>query len=195
MEEKAESNINAVPTPRKEKLSLDEQIDTVENLSIETQQELKQIASEVNSSTPTVSRQLNNVIAELLKSGIVKQDGEEEHIICYGNKKEIAELLKEESIEFKQSDKVSILKNICMDKIPQKTKERFGERVYVNIGISEKYSARKIHFYLHRKLDAETYYDFENGNMVFKENRLINTELPTDDITDQLIKRGYYIKK
>ena len=187
--EKAESNTNAIPTPKKEKVSIDEEIDIVERLSENAQYILKDIPSNVNSATPTYTVRLDSIIQELINSGIII-DTQEEHLIDFGKKPEIIELLETENIPYKKSDKVSVLKQICTDNIPDKARERFGE--IISVCIPTMYSPQQIHFYLHRKLDYESFYD---ENMVLQETRLLETELPIDNITDQLIKRGYYNKK
>lgn len=192
-----ETDINAIPNPmpKKERLPLDKQIDVIESLSVNTQQILKRIASDYKSAQPTVQVELNRGITELIEAEVLIQTGEEEHIICFGNKKEICELLKSEQIEYKQSDKVDVLRKICTEKILEKTIEKFGERIYVNVELSPRYSPQKIHFYLHRKFDSESYYDVIRGNFTTYEVSLLEKDLPDDDVTDQLIKRGYYKRK
>lgn len=187
--EKAENNTNAIPTPKKEKVSIDEEIDIVERLSENAQYILKDIASNVNSATPTYAIRFDSIIQELINSGIII-DTQEEHLIDFGKKSEIIELLETENIPYKKGDKVSVLKQICTDNIPEKAREKFGE--IISVSIPTIYSPQQIHFYLHRKLDCESFYD---ENMVLQEVRLLETELPIDNITDQLIKRGYYNKK
>lgn len=189
LNEKAESNTNAIPTPKRERVSLDEEIDIVEGLSENAQYTLKDIASSINSANPTYTIWLDSTVEELINSGIIV-DTQEEHLINFGKKPEIIELLEKENIPYKKSDKVSVLKQICTDNIPEKAKEKFGE--IISISIPTIYSPQQIHYYLHRKFDCESFYD---ENMVLQEVRLLETELPIDSITDQLIKRGYYIKK
>jgi hypothetical protein len=65
----------------------------------------------------------------------------------------------------------------------------------MEVTMPAQYTPRHIHFYLHRKYDSESYYDIENNVMVFKDEKLLATTLPDDNITDQLIKRGYYTRK
>ena len=189
LNEKAESNTNAIPTPKRERVSLDEEIDIVEGLSENAQYTLKDIASSINSANSTYTIWLDSTVEELINSGIIV-DTQEEHLINFGKKPEIIELLEKENIPYKKSDKVSVLKQICTDNIPEKAKEKFGE--IISISIPTIYSPQQIHYYLHRKFDCESFYD---ENMVLQEVRLLETELPIDSITDQLIKRGYYIKK
>lgn len=197
MDGNTETDVNAIPTPipKKERLPLDRQFDVIESLSINAQYILKELASDYKSAQPITQIELSKNVMELIESGVLMQTGEAEHIICFGNKKEIIELLKSEKIEHKQSDKVDILRAICIEKIPEKTIERFGKRIYVNVEISTKYSPQRIHFYLHRKLDNESYYEEKDGKLVVFEVSLLETKLPKDDVTEQLIKRGYYTRK
>ena len=189
MVENTESNINAILIPKQKKVSIDEEIDIVESLSVNAQYVLKDIASSINTKNPTYTIRLDTVVEELINSEIIA-DTQEKHLIDFGKKPEIIELLETEHIPYKKSDKVSVLKQICTDNIPEKAKEKFGE--IISVTIPTIYSPQRIHFYLHRKFDYESFYD---ENMVRNEVKLLDTELPIDNITDQLIKRGYYIKK
>lgn len=87
MEEKAESNINAVPTPKQEKVSIDEEIEIVESLSENAQYILKDIASSINTKNPTYTIRLDTVVEELINSGIIA-DTQEKHLIDFGKKPE-----------------------------------------------------------------------------------------------------------
>lgn len=63
----------------------------------------------------------------------------------------------------------------------------------IKLRISENYPRRKIHYYLHRKFDNESYYNPDADD--FTDIPLLKTELPDDDVTAELIKRGYYKRK
>ena len=65
LNEKAESNTNAIPTPKRERVSLDEEIDIVEGLSENAQYTLKDIASSINSANPTYTIWLDSTVEEL----------------------------------------------------------------------------------------------------------------------------------
>lgn len=190
MNEDVKADKNAIPTPKAERKTLDEQIDAVESLSEEAQQRLLGIAASVNSNNPTYQTGIDEVITELMEAGVIVDAAPEEHKIRFGSKAEIVDLLQSENIEFRKQDKVGILREICIEQIPQKAKEVFGE--IISVSIPTEYSPQQIHFYLHRKYDYEYFYD---ENMVEQKVKLTDRELPIDAITDQLIKRGYYTKK
>ena len=65
--------------------------------------------------------------------------------------------------------------------------EQFGETITVSI--KQKFSARKIYFFLHRKFD---YYNCFDENMNFYQIPVLETDLADDDVTNELVKRGYY---
>lgn len=43
---------------------------------------------------------------------------------------------------------------------------------------------------IHRKYDEETLFDVESGDLIGR--RLLDSDLPDDNATAELIKRGYY---
>lgn len=173
MNEKAETNSNAIPTPRKEKATLDEEIDIVETLSEQAQEVLERIAAGITSESPIVFEKNCAEIEELIKAGIIADTGEKK--LIFGKRERIIELLESENIPYKKSDSVKILKQICEDNIKEKVMEKFGYQLGVTM--PTQYTPRHIHYYLSRK-----------------ESRYYYGDLPDDKITDQLIKRGYYKK-
>lgn len=178
LNETAETNSNAIPTPKGEKATLDEEIDIVESLSEQAQSILRVIAEGYTSENPIVFEKYCAEIEELLNVGIIADTGEKEPI--FGKKAEIIELLEKENIPYQKSDSVKTLKQICEDNIKDKTMERFGYRIGVTI--PTRFTSRHIHYYLSRKSSLSY-----GGNWYYQ-------ELPDDKITDQLIKRGYYSK-
>ena len=188
---KANKNANSIPVPQNQRLTLDETIDLVETLSIDAQHELCNIAKSVNSSNPLYRASSNNkYIIELLGSGILIDYDPEKHLINFGTKNEILELLNSEGVLYLKNDKKSILQELCMEHLPEKAREKFGE--IINVTIPKKFSKQKIHYYLHRKYDYKLSCD---ANMNFTKIPLLETDLPDDDVTGQLIKRGYYVRK
>ncbi|MCM1246465.1 MAG: SWIM zinc finger domain-containing protein [Roseburia sp.] len=184
-------NVNSIPTPKSERLKLDEIIDLVEALSADAQHALRDIAGNVTSAKPyTPITSSNDGIAELFNSGIIVDFDPDNHKINFGTKKEIAALLDTENITYRKNDKKSVLENLCIEHMPEKAREKFGE--IIDVSIPTKFSSQKIHYYLHRKLDYKIHYD-ENWN--FSKTPFLETDLPDDDITNQLIKRGYYNRK
>ncbi len=187
----ANKNMNSIPVPQNERLTLDETIDLVEILSVDAQHELCNIAKSINSSNPLYRASSNNIyIKELLDSGMLIDYDPEKHEINFGTKNEILELLSGEDILYRKNDKKSVLQELCLEYLPEKTKEKFGE--IINVTIPNKFSIQKIHYYLHRKYDYKLSCD---ENMNFTRIPLLETYLPDDDITGQLIKHGHYVRK
>lgn len=155
---------------------------------MEAQKELLRITSNVSSTNPLYLVDKSEFITELLNSEIIYDPEPENHLINFGTKKDISELLDNENIEYNNKTTKKDLIDICLDCIPQKALERFGEVFYV--GVSGIFSAYKIHIYLHRKYDSDIFLNEEDMNLY--EASLLDTVLPDDDITNQLIKRGYY---
>lgn len=187
MNEKVKNDKNAIATPKNERICLDYVIDIVENLSAAAQRELLTIASNIRSTNPTYLTEQNTYISELIKCGIIVESEPHKYKIKFGNKADILELLESENIQYDKKAKKSVLEELCIKYIPEKAIKKFGAMIYVSI--PTKYSSQKIHYYLHRKYDSEICYD---ENMNFKEIPLLETKLPDDDVTNQLIKRGYY---
>lgn len=187
-----ENNASAILTPENERVSLDETIDIVEELSANAQHALLAIASKIRSTTPTYLVSLNKEITELLNAGIIFDANPDKYKIDFGKKNEIIELLSSENIDFDKKSKKNELEELCVKYIPEKAKERFGYLKYITI--PTKFSSSKIHYYLHRKYDSEICFD-TNMNYESSGVRLLDTDLPDDDVTNQLIKRGYYSRK
>lgn len=59
----------------------------------------------------------------------------------------------------------------------------------IHVAMAPAFSVQKIHYYLHRKYESESYLD---ENMSIVEIPLLDTILPDDAVTKQLIKHGYY---
>ena len=177
IESNAESNINAIPTPKKEKASLDEEIDIVESLSEQAQNFLERIAGSITADSPITFEKPCNEMEELLRVGIIVDTEEKEMI--FGKKAEIIALLESENIPHNKNDSVKVLRKICEDNIKDKTMEKFG--YYVGITIPTQYTPRHIHYYLSRKFEMK-----RPGSQYYY------GDLPDDKITEQLIKRGYY---
>ncbi len=187
---KTDNNQNAIVTPKNERVSLNDTIDIIENLSTDAQLTLLRIAYNIRSTTPVYEVDFNNIILELLACGIIIDTDPNNHKISFKTKKDIIELLDSENISYNKNSKKCELEDICIQHIPQKAAEVFGTTACVSV--PTQFSSKNIHYYLHRKYDSETCYD-ENSNC-FHEVKLLDTILPDDAITDQLRLRGYYLQ-
>lgn len=184
-------DVTAIPTvlpPKKDRVKFDETVNIIESLSENAQIELRNIAGKVRSTTPLYPIASNNEnIAELLKSGIISEPDPQNRKPNFGKKTEITALLDAEKIPHNKGHKKAELEKVCLEHIPEQTKDRFGEIMLITI--PPIFSSQKIHYYLHRKFDFQANYDeYMNISMV----PLLETVLPDDDVTEQLIKRGYY---
>lgn len=172
-------------------LELDEVIDLIEKLSMEAQHTLRDIVGNITSAKPTHPIASNSDgLSELFDLGIIVDSDPDNHQVNFGTKNELAALLDADNISYRKNAKKFVFEELCMEHIPEKTKNKFGEIIYVSI--PTKFRSQQIHYYLHRKLDFEVHCD-ENWN--FTKTPCLETDLPDDAITDQLIKRGYYTRK
>ena len=169
MNEEAATDQNAIPEVNARKISLSETLDIVETLSQEAQHVLWNIASSTTSNNPFEHIDADEIAEELIKSGII--------------------FLKKNNIEHNKSDKKNVLEELCMTVAPDAAAEYFRVRHWYNVRIPAIYSRQQIHFYLHRKYDSEYVFD-EDGN--YLKVPLLETDLPDDKVTDELIKRGFY---
>lgn len=191
MDIEVKQNKYSIPTPQKERAKLDEVIDLIETLSENTQRELQRIASCIRSTNPFYETRLDDEkITELLNSEIITEPDPKMRTINWGTKYDITDLLDREHIPYKTSMKKADLIDLCGQHIPEKAKQEFGEISHITI--PTKFSPVKIQCYLHRKFDNQSYYDENTGNYTFGEVPLLETELPNDDVTKQLIKHGHY---
>lgn len=189
----AEHNPDAIVVPKSERVSLDKTIDIVEQSSEKAQRKLLLIASGVRSTSPAYKIALSKEIEELIDSGIIIEASSGKREIKFGRKNEIVQFLEKECIAYDKNLKKADLERVCMECAPEKAKEQFGE--IISITIPSKFSPQSIHYYLHRKYDNASSYDETEKVVKYSQTPLLDTDLPNDDITEQLIKRGYYSRK
>ncbi len=189
----AQHNPDAVLIPKNERASLDDTMDIVEQLSENAQRKLLRIASNIRSTTPIYKNALSAEIEELINSGIVSESTSQKREIKFGSKRQISQFLEKEHIDHDKNTEKAELEKLCMKYAPEKAKEEFGE--IIGVTIHKKYSPQNIHYYLHRKYDKESFYDENEKVLKFTQTPLLETDLPEDNITEQLIKRGYYTRK
>lgn len=177
------NNPNSILTPIHERIRLSDTIDIVERLSETAQRKLCEISSGLNTTNPVCPVDFDKDITELLESGIIVDSDPQKHYIHFGRKAEIRDFLESENFTYDEKCKKSELEELCLKYLQKKAEAKFGFTMYVSI--PTKYSAQNIHNYLHRKYD----YDYDND---LKEVALLDTELPDDAITRELIERGIY---
>ncbi len=190
MNEEVSTDQRAIPELNIHKVSLSETLDIVETLSTEAQHELLSIAYSTTSNNPFKQIDADKIADELLKSGIISDDGTGiNETVAFGTKLEIIDFLVKQNIEHKKSDRKKILEKLCITGAPDAAAKHFGIRRWYNVRISAIYSRQKIHYYLHRKYDSETIVD---DDLTARNIPLLETNLPDDNVTDELIKRGFY---
>ncbi len=194
IDEKTVADRTAILKPLEEKVSLSETLDIVEKLSEEAQCELLKIASRTTSKYPFVQINADNIADELIKSGIVADDGTGlNETINFGTKPEIIDFLTKHNIPHKKSDKKDILKQLCTTTAdPNDAAKHFGVHRLYNVRIPVIYSRQQIHYYLHRKYDFERIWNGDSYDLNGVSVPLLETDLPDDKVTNELIKRGYY---
>lgn len=191
LDEAVSTNQNAIPEVNIRKISLSETLDIVETLSTEAQHELLNIAYSTTSKNPYEQIDVDKTAKELLESGIISDDGTGiNETVKFGTKPKIIDFLINQNIEHKKSDKKNVLEKLCMTAAPDAAAKHFGVCCWYNVRIPEIYSRQQIHYYLHRKYDSECIFD--ENDCAFLEVPLLETNLPDDKVTDELIKRGFY---
>lgn len=185
------TNASTIPVPTNEKLSLDKTIDAVESLPDELQIRLLKMAAVADGNTGKKEFNLvfDNDANQLLSSGLLVKVPGSGLSLNFGTKKDLEADLQKLGLPYSKKQKVSELKEYCV-------KHYFNElvgvyRIMYRVSFAPNITVRNIHFYLHRKFDSETVFD---GND-FTVTPLLETRLPYDKITEQLIKRGYYTQK
>lgn len=188
LNEIAESNVNMIPQPKEMRINLSDTIDVVETLSEDAQRTLLEIAYNTTESKPIVTVNFDTIIEELLQSGLLRKYGSGiDEKVNFGKKSDIISFLTSQGVIFTKSAKKIDLEKICLSKIPETTKEFFGVICTLKVLIPSCYSRRSIHYYLHRKYDFSDYVDDKLNPIP-----MLQTWLPNDKVTDELIKRGYY---
>lgn len=187
LNEDFQTDIAAVPTVSNEKTSLSETIDKIETLSTEAQTKLLRIVIETTAENPDIVADKDAICIELLNSGLVcESENQGVPVLKYGSKKDILEHLNELNLYYDPKWKKAELETYCTENYLNEMRKYYVERI--SIYVPSYYSRRKMHYYLHRKLDIDLFFDGKNVIRI----PLLNTELPNDDVTEELIKRGYY---
>lgn len=115
-------NLNSVLTPVKERISLSDTLDIVENLSEDSQRKLLNISCNLDSTNPVFCVDSNNDISELLQSGIIVESEPHNHIIKFGKKADIINFLEEENIPYDKKYKKSSWKIFVKKMLVKKLK-------------------------------------------------------------------------
>lgn len=182
-----ESDVRQIITPTSEKMSLEKVVDILESLPEAAQKQLLKMAVAHGQGKKHVEAPLTPTIEQLLQSELIIYASEEKKSILDGPVYALRDTLNQLDIEYDKKLKAADLKKYCMERLIS-TLPPVVELMFSGIA-----PIRNIHYYLHRKYD--TYSVSDPGHWALKSVPLLETKLPDDAVTDQLIKRGYYHPK
>lgn len=171
-------------------ITFSDYIDLVENLSEESQ---KLLLSDLYIHLYKKSSYCchpSSSMSELFSSGIVVDCGIRSELLDFFTRNELNELISKLDIPFKKNMSQSTLVAWCKDNLSNRYDELFCG--YSSTKINDDYAKHnsKLYKYLHRKYDYESFWDGESSSPT--DIRLLDTELPDDIVTEQLIRKGFY---
>lgn len=185
-----QSDSASIPAVKSEILPLNETIDKIEVLSEAAQKKLLKILANTSVDNPHISIGKDDVCMELLNSGIIDiSDNNEPLAFEFGTRKNLIENLNKLGLSYDSKLKKSELEAYCTANYPNEMASCYAE--LISVFVLPQYNKRKMHYYLHRKYESELRFDPVSG---YSRILLLETDLPDDDVTEQLIQRGYYQK-
>ncbi len=182
------SDSGKILTPKAERASLSDTVDLIEGLSKDAQLLLEQIAMETSQETYYYAP-IGPELDELWKSGLVLENVDGKRYFEFELMRDLLVLLDDNGIPRPKIRKFADLQEFCSAQYPDLLAEHYRELRPVSV--ASKYSRRNIHYYLHRKYGTVEWFD-GNG---FGDTPLLETDLPEDGVTAELIRRGYYRRK
>lgn len=198
-----QTNSSAIPTVRKEKHLLSDTIDLVEELPESAQRLLLEIVQTFagNKSITIYWLPKNPDYDALLRSGLLVDATSvpPTRNFAFPNHPDLKKKLTELGLEFKKASRKDELRQFCIDNYADEIGKYYTE--LFPVAFSTAHAIRNVHFYLHRKYDyvsqsPEYIFGFqhEDDGSDIVAHRLLESELPDDAVTNELIKRGYYIR-
>ena len=182
-----ESDARQIVTPTREKMSLDEVVDVMEGLPETVQKQLLQMAVDHGQGKKQFEAPLTPTIEQLLQSGLIIYASEEKKSILDVPVYVLRQTLNQLEIAYDKKLKAADLKKYCKECLISILPP------VVTLMFSGRAPIRSIHYYLHRKYDNYSAFDTEHSELAGLP--LLETKLPDDAVTDQLMKRGYYQPK
>lgn len=189
MDGEYQSDKAAVPTARSQIVPLNDTIDMVESLSEEAQRLLLRIIVKTSTENPRISIEKDNICKELLSSGLLESASAEKRSFKFRTKGKLVEILNKLALFYDPSWKKGELELYCTENYADEMSKYFTEQI--SVFVPTQYNKKKMQYYLHRKHDYEAIYDDDTPVWI----PCLETDLPEDDVTDQLITRGYYQRK
>ena len=187
MNEEFKSDVLHIITPKSEKMSLDEVIDIVEGLSKDVQKQLLQMAVDYGKGEKRFEYPLTPIIEALLQSGLIVYASEEKKSVLDGPVYVLRGALDRLGIAYDKKMKAVELKKYCRENLTEVLPPIVSLTFFGSVPV------KNVHLYLHRKYDV--YVDYDMTHWELDGVPLLETQLPDDAITAQLIKRGYYQPK
>ena len=106
---------------------------------------------------------------------------------------ELNAMISKLNVSFKKNMSISSLIDWCKENISDRYEELFSGYCLVRINDDYAKHNNKLYKYLHRKFDSENVWNGISSHTTGI--RLINTVLPEDVVTENLIRKGFYKKK
>ena len=183
-----QSDSGKIVTPRAEKVSFPETVDLIEGLTEGAQLLLEQIAMKTRLETYYYAP-IGQELDELRMSGLVIESEDGERYFEFGLMRDLLAVLDANGIPRPRIRKFAELQEFCSAQYPDLLAEHYQELRPVSV--APVYNRQDIHYYLHRKYGTVEWFDGDG----YDGTPLLETDLPEDKITAELIRRGYYRRK
>lgn len=177
-----ETDKASIPAVLSEQTPLEEMVNIVEKLPESVQRTLLYAIRNMTSKEPCKDIIISDDLNVLFAAGILEKAGEP--VIVWKNKSDLVKTMEDAGLEVPKM-KFEDLKDYCL-KNCFSILEKYDKRILVKC--SDSFNRSKLHKYLHRKYDT---FDYINDNGTWEHVPLLETVLPDDDVTTQLIKFGY----
>lgn len=183
-----QSDEAAIPTEKSNIVSLQETVDKIELLSVSAQRALRDIAN-ATKHTPCTIVDKDQIFEELLSSGFIECSKINARTFHYTTKEDLMLLLDKLNLYYDPNWRKNKLQEYCTRNYQKEMSCYFTEQT--SVFIPTRYSKTKLYNYLNRKYAD----DLISDGKTLKRVPYLETDLPEDDVTDQLIARGYYQRK
>ena len=185
---KFSSDDGQIPIPQAEKVDLSDVVDLIEELTEEQQALLLEIATGCDSPDREAIVKESPELSSLLDVGLVVYSSGNNGILKYGSVAALKNVLSERGLSFDPKMKAAELKTFCTENYFKELSDVYP--IYRAVMIPPNISSRHVHQYLHRKYGTEYYFD--PYSKTERHVPLLDTSLPQDAVTAQLIRKGYY---
>lgn len=186
------SDTSQIVTPQKEGLPLSNVIKNIESLPEDAQVLLKWILSQITTKEvyAYVRSDSFDIMELLISRGIIIKKSDLRTLLSAYTRNELNERISTLNIPFKKNMKYENLCIWCLDNIPEHLPVICNDTATVIVSPSYQPVRSKLYKYLHRKFDTESFIDF--STMKVTSVPLLDTDLPSDIITEYLREYGYY---